>query len=81
MKWRPLYPRWKVTFGGNSHRVMVVRGMTPEDVADRVVWVQFGRSVRARRITGKIGEPGAFEAVGWHGEHAAVFEVNPEEER
>jgi hypothetical protein len=54
---------------------MVVRGETPEAAADRVVWLQFGMRARARRITGRIGEPGAFEAIGWHGEHAAVFDV------
>jgi len=75
MRWRPREPRWQVTFGGNSHRVMVVRGETPEAAADRVVWLQFGMRARARRITGRIGEPGAFEAIGWHGEHAAVFDV------
>lgn len=79
MKWAPRSPRWLVTFGGGA-LPMKVRGETPEDVAARVVRLQFGRlrRIRARRITGHMGEPGGFEAVDRHNRPLTVFDVGEE---
>lgn len=80
MKWAPRKPRWRITFGcGGVPRIMVVRGDTPDAAANRVVRLQFGRRAHAKRIVGRIGEPGAFEAVGKHDEPLAVFDIDKEE--
>lgn len=76
MKWAPRKPRWRIMFGDNR-LPMEIRGESPEAAAKRVVWLRFGGRARAKRIVGRVGEPGAFEAIGRQDEALAVFDVDP----
>lgn len=75
MKWTPRDLRWRITFAGG--RIDIVWGETPEVAAAKIVRIYFGRKVHARRIEGRRGEPGAFEAIGRQDEALTVFDVDP----